>query len=168
MADTREPLATFRASLDRLDVGWTVTGRADATAAIAEVVEAPAVGVELPFEGVSLPDDVVTDPTPAALERARTGVTAAGLAVADYGSILLEADPEGTEAVSLFPDRHVAVLDAGDVVADMRTAFAELGPRLRAGESGVLATGPSATADMGELVRGAHGPASVHVVVLDE
>jgi L-lactate dehydrogenase complex protein LldG len=32
----------------------------------------------------------------------------------------------------------------------------------------VLATGPSATADMGELVLGAHGPESVHVVILDE
>jgi L-lactate dehydrogenase complex protein LldG len=126
------------------------------------------VGVRLPFEGVSLPDSVQVDPTPADLRAATTGVTAATLAVADYGSILLESDPEGTEAVSLFPDRHVAVLDSRDVVPDMRTAFAELGPKLREGASGVLATGPSATADMGELVRGAHGPETVEVVVLDE
>lgn len=168
MTATLDPVGTFGDSLDRLDVTWEVVPPAEATAAIEAAIEPPTVGVDLPFEGVSLPDSVTVEPTPADLRAATTGVTAAGLAVADYGSILLEADPEGTEAVSLFPDRHVAVLDAADVVPDMRTAFAELGPKLRAGESGILATGPSATADMGELVRGAHGPETVHVVILDE
>ncbi|TKX83368.1 hypothetical protein EXE43_24625, partial [Halorubrum sp. SS5] len=32
----------------------------------------------------------------------------------------------------------------------------------------VFATGPSATADMGGLVHGAHGPKEVHVVLLRE
>jgi len=31
-----------------------------------------------------------------------------------------------------------------------------------------LATGPSATADMGALVRGAHGPERVHVLLIDD
>jgi L-lactate dehydrogenase complex protein LldG len=168
MSATGDPLTVFGDSLDRLEVEYRAVAPEEATDAIAAAVDPPAVGVRLPFEGVSLPDSVQVDPTPADLRAATTGVTAATLAVADYGSILLESDPEGTEAVSLFPDRHVAVLDSRDVVPDMRTAFAELGPKLREGASGVLATGPSATADMGELVRGAHGPETVEVVVLDE
>jgi L-lactate dehydrogenase complex protein LldG len=36
------------------------------------------------------------------------------------------------------------------------------------GGSAIVATGPSATADMGALVKGAHGPKVVHVVVLDD
>jgi L-lactate dehydrogenase complex protein LldG len=62
----------------------------------------------------------------------------------------------------------VAVLPATAVVADMRSAFAWLGAQVRAhGTSSIIATGPSATADMGGLVRGAHGPASVHVVLVE-
>ena len=99
---------------------------------------------------------------------ARTGVTAAALGVADYGSVVLRSDREGTEPVSLYVDRHVAVVRASDVVPDMPAAFERLGPLLRDGASAVLATGPSATADMGALVKGAHGPKTVHVVVLDE
>ncbi len=141
--------------------------RDEATAAIDTALAPPAVGVPLPWDDVSLPGSVRTDPTPAALDGATTGVTGAALAVADYGSIVLRATPAGTEPVSLFPDRHVAVLRERDVVADMSAAFEWLGDDLRSTRgSAVLATGPSATADMGELVKGAHGPKEVHVVVV--
>jgi L-lactate dehydrogenase complex protein LldG len=138
-----------------------------ATAAVESVVERPAVGAALPWEDLSLPESVPTDPSPADLETAVTGVTAARLAIADYGSLVLRATPGGTEPVSLFPDRHVAVLRERDVVPDMETAFEWLGEELRSTRgSAVLATGPSATADMGALVQGAHGPKQVHVVVV--
>lgn len=139
----------------------------EATTVVADAVTSPAVGAPLPFDDVELPETVTTDPTPAELDEAVTGVTAATLAVADYGSIVLGADPEGTEPVSLFPDHHVAVLRERDVVQDMAAAFERLGGDLRATRgSAVLATGPSATADMGSLVKGAHGPKTVQVVVV--
>jgi L-lactate dehydrogenase complex protein LldG len=139
----------------------------EATAAVEAALEGPAVGAPLPWDDVSLPEGVPTDPSPAALDGAVTGVTAAALAVADYGSIALRATPEGTEPVSLFVDRHVAVLREEDIVPDMEAAFERLGEEFRSTRgSAVLATGPSATADMGELVKGAHGPKEVHVVVV--
>ncbi|PHQ46645.1 hypothetical protein DJ68_06205, partial [Halorubrum sp. C3] len=89
------------------------------------------------------------------------------LGVAEYGSVALEADPAGTEPVSLFVDRHVVVLREADIVPDMPDAFDWLGPRARDESADVVfATGPSATADMGGLVHGAHGPKEVHVVLL--
>lgn len=163
-------LDAFCASLDRLEVGWTRVSAEDVATALAEAIEAPAVGVPLPFDGLSLEGtDVAVDPTPAELEVACTGVTAARMGVASYGSIVLQSRPDATEAVSLFPVRHVAVLRAADVVPDMPAAFARLGPLLREGSTtAILATGPSATADMGALVRGAHGPKEVHVLIVDE
>jgi len=139
--------------------------------ACAELVDAaagdPAVGVEI--TGVSLPSRVETDPTAAEVRAAHTGVTGASLGVAEYGSIAIEADTAGTEPVSLFVDRHVVVLHESDLVADMPGAFAWLGPRARDESVDVVfATGPSATADMGGLVHGAHGPKEVHVVLLQE
>ncbi|MFC7155776.1 lactate utilization protein C [Halomarina halobia] len=163
-------VGAFEAALDRLDVDWTHATRSDFASTIAAVVESPAVGVELPFEGVSLAETPVdVDPTPARLEGARTGVTAARMGIADYGSVVLESTPEGGEPVGLYAERHVAVLRREDVVPGMREAFARFGPWLREGrDSAVIATGPSATADMGGLVKGAHGPKEVHVVILDE
>ncbi|AFZ74154.1 LutC/YkgG family protein [Natronobacterium gregoryi] len=126
------------------------------------------VGTRIPFSSVSLPNWIDDDPTPATLEAATTGVTAASLGIADYGSVVLPATPDGSEPVSLFPDLHVPVLRERDLVADMPTAIELLGPDLRDGKSAIVATGPSATADMGALVKGAHGPKDVHVVLLED
>lgn len=136
---------------------------------LVDVVTDPAVGAPLPFDDLSLPDAVPAVSTTADLSGARTGVSAASLGVADYGSVVLESDPDGTEPVSLFPERHVAVLRAADVVSRLADALDELGPRIRdSRSSAVFATGPSATADMGELVYGAHGPREVAVLLVEE
>lgn len=135
-----------------------------------DVVEPPAVGVPLPFEDVSLSGtDVEVDPGAAELSEAATGVTPATLGIADYGSLVIESTPAGEEHVSLFPLRHVAVVAASDVVPDMADGFAVLGDRFREGRDDVvIATGPSATADMGDLVFGAHGPREVYAVLLED
>lgn len=160
----------FLASLDRLEVGWTRTTAETFGTTLAQVLEAPAVGAPLPFQDVSLQNTgVVLDPTPAEVEAAQSGVTAARMGIAEYGSILIQSEPDATEAASLFPALHVAVLREADIVPDMASAFQQLGPMLReTPTTAVLATGPSATADMGALVRGAHGPKRVHVIVITE
>ncbi|WIV66358.1 LUD domain-containing protein [Natrialbaceae archaeon AArc-T1-2] len=158
----------FASSLAELDVPLTRTDAKEIGDVLETVVRDPAVGTALPFEGVSLPEWIDDAPTPATLEAATTGVTAASLGIADYGSVVLPARPDGSEQVSLFPERHVAVLHERDLVADVPTAIERLAPLLRDGESAIVATGPSATADMGALVRGAHGPKTVHVVLLED
>lgn len=167
--DTTE-LDTFCASLDRLEVGWTRTVAGSLSSTLNEVIERPAVGAPLPFDELSLAEsDVATDPTPAQVDAARTGVTAARMGIATYGSIVIQSGADATEAASLFPERHVAVLRAADIVPGMKAAFEQLGEMLReAPTTAILATGPSATADMGALVRGAHGPAFVHVMIVDD
>jgi len=137
------------------------------SAAIESSLSAPAVGTPLPWDEASLPTDVTTEPTPAELEAAATGVTPAALAVAEYGSLVLRADEHGSEPISLFNDRHVAVLHEDDIVPDMAAAFEWFGETIReTRDSAIIATGPSATADMGELVQGAHGPKEVEVLVV--
>jgi len=160
----------FLESLDRLEVGWTRTDADTMTSVLGEVIVKPAVGAPLPFDGLTLDGtDVTTHPTPAELDAAHTGVTAARLGIAAYGSIVIQGAPDATEAASLFPERHVAVLRAADIVPDMPAALQELGKTLReTAATAILATGPSATADMGALVRGAHGPEHVHVIIVGE
>ncbi|MEF8773245.1 MAG: LUD domain-containing protein [Halobacteriales archaeon] len=168
MTETQDDVyEMFAAKAAEYDVELARVPAAEATGAIADAVEAPAVGAPLPWEEVAMPEGVTTDPTPADLDRAVTGVTAASVAVADYGSIVLEPSPDGGEPASLFADRHVAVLREADILPDMEAAFEWLGETVRETRgSAIVATGPSATADMGALVKGAHGPKDVEIVVV--
>ncbi len=177
--------STFKRRLDSLGVTVSEGPEAACAELVDEAAGEPAVGVPLDPAGdpdgedgsgrdgaetdVSLPERVETEPTTAELRAAHTGVTDASLGVAEYGSVAIEADATGTEPISLFVDRHVVVLRESDLVPDMPDAFAWLGPRSRDdGVDVVFATGPSATADMGGLVHGAHGPKEVHVVLLTD
>jgi L-lactate dehydrogenase complex protein LldG len=171
LADT----STFIGRLDDLGVAVSEGPARECAAMVDAAAGDPAVGVALGRSGsdaladgpASLPNRIDTDPTTADVRAAHTGVTASPLGVAAYGSVALEADAAGTEPVSLFVDRHVVVLREADLVADMPDAFDWLGPRARDESVDVVfATGPSATADMGGLVHGAHGPKEVHVVLL--
>lgn len=171
--------STFKRRLDSLGVSLTEGPESACADLVDEAAGDPAVGVALADgtdgaagsvgSAVALPDRVETDPTTAELRAAHTGVTDASLGVAAYGSVAIEADAAGTEPVSLFVDRHVVVLREADIVPDMPDAFEWLGPKARDESVDVVfATGPSATADMGGLVHGAHGPKEVHVVLLRE
>jgi L-lactate dehydrogenase complex protein LldG len=164
-----EPIPTFEASLDEVgvDLVRTVSDRFEST--LSPLLDAPAVGTPLPFENVSLPDVVETDPTIAELEAAETGVTAAGYGIADYGSVVIQGGADGEEPVSLYADEHIAVVAASDVLPDMDATFDRLAEDIRSGAGhAIIATGPSATADMGALVKGAHGPMDVTVVLLED
>jgi L-lactate dehydrogenase complex protein LldG len=137
-------------------------------AVVADLVVEPAVGVPLGRADAGLPDAVTVDPTPAELQRAKTGVTPASFAVADYGSLALPSRGDGSELVALYADRHVVVVDERDIVPDMDAAFDRFDAAIRRGDDdAIIATGPSATADMGALVTGAHGPSEVTVVVVE-
>ncbi|MFW5973924.1 MAG: LUD domain-containing protein, partial [Natrialbaceae archaeon] len=58
---------------------------------------------------------------------------------------------------------------ASDLAGSMKAAYERLAEEFATGrDTQVLATGPSATADMGTLVQGVHGPHEVHVVVLED
>lgn len=165
-----ETMAEFESSLDELDVETTRTDSEGFSETLNDAIREPAVGTPLPFEGVSLDETPVTlDPTPAQLETAKTGVTPVGMAIASYGTLAVQSTAEGVEPVSLYPDRHVAVLRERDLLSGMDEAFSWLSSEFDAGrDSVVFATGASATADMGEMVHGVHGPAEVHVIVLGQ
>jgi len=166
--------ATFEGALEELGVTVTGTTESELGAAVRAAITEPAVGVALDGtvgDGTfSLTETPVTvDPTPVALREATTGVSGAELGVGDYGSVVLSMTDQGSELVSLFVERHVAILHEDDIQPDMDTAVTELDDRFNeTGGSAIIATGPSATADMGALVKGAHGPKEVHVIVVEE
>ena len=158
----------FVAALDELGVTHERTTLDGLEATLDGAVDRPAVGVPLHVDA-DLPSAVETTFTPSELQDAATGVTPARLGIAEYGSVLVRSSGAGDEPVSLYPERHVAVLDAAVIVETGRDAVAWLAEEVAAGRgSYVVATGASATADMGGLVEGVHGPNAVHVVLVED
>ncbi|MFI7437391.1 lactate utilization protein C [Micromonospora haikouensis] len=109
-------------------------------------------------------DVVVDDGLDAARIAAVDGVvTAAAVAVAETGTIVLDGAPDqGRRVVTLLPDVHVCVLRADQVVATVPDALARLDPRRPL----TWISGPSATSDIElDRVEGVHGPRNLHVVL---
>lgn len=163
---------SFAAALSDRGVRVRETTDAEVGSVLESAIDEPAVGVPLgnvPVDLAALDVAVTLDPTPTEIDEAATGITEATLGIAEYGSVVVRGGPDGEEPISLYPDRHIALVRAADIVPDMESAVAEIAASIRDGHrSHVIATGPSATADMGALVEGAHGPKSVTVVVVSE
>ena len=110
---------------------------------------------------------VLAEPTAEELVNSPAGVTEAFAGVARTGSVCVDVGYQRTGMASLLAPLHVAVVAAETIVPQPRDLFREdvLGGR-GLQRSFVFITGPSATADMGPLVRGVHGPHRLHVIVL--
>jgi L-lactate dehydrogenase complex protein LldG len=122
-----------------------------------------------------LPDDWLADYSGTVLRDAGTldagtldsvdcVLTGCALAIAETGTIVLDSGAaQGRRALTLVPDHHVCVLDAGRIVDNVPEALARLDPTRPL----TFISGPSATSDI-ELrrVEGVHGPRRLDVVIV--
>lgn len=160
---------TFRAACSDLGVTVSTTKEPGLAETVEAAIDPPTVATPLPFDAdLTTVDGLTVNPSRGDLAEATSGVTPARFGVAESGSIVLRPTPAGSEPISLYPERHVAVLSAESLVPDLGTAFDQLETELADGGDAIIATGPSATADMGDLVVGAHGPRTVHVILVEE
>jgi len=167
---TTDTVSRFASSLSGVGVELTRTEAAGFVGALEALVEPPAVGAPLGIDGLSLAEaGINAEPTSGELREAKTGVTRVGKGIASYGTLVLQSDAGGTEPTALYPPRHVGVLCESDVIEDVAAALDWLGDEFADGrDSAVFATGASATADMGELVFGVHGPVDVNVLLVTD
>lgn len=101
------------------------------------------------------------------LATANVGVTDTFAAVATTGTICVRVDESDSNYISLLARTHIAVVAPERIVerpGDLLRPDCLGGEGLRT--DFVFITGPSATADMGPLVRGVHGPHFLHILVL--
>lgn len=156
-------------------VAWRVGDLAAAAACIDELIAETHADVvafaDAPFtqrlrEQVASTVDKIGPEDRHAIARCALGVTTARAAIAETGSLLLDAAQERYRLVSLLPTVHVAVVPVILLLRDLDEAFDLLG---KAPSSAVtLVTGPSRTADIElTLVVGVHGPQALHVILVD-
>jgi L-lactate dehydrogenase complex protein LldG len=107
-----------------------------------------------------------TNLSPAELDRFDAAITLCALAIAETGTLILEAIAgQGRRATALVPDLHICVLNAADIVTTVPEAFARLASAATLPLT--FFSGPSATADI-EMTRikGVHGPRQLHILLL--
>ncbi len=152
-----ERVADYKAVVERC-MPATLTARVLAAVEGQSVVVPPGLGVDIP--GARLDDGL----TSAELDEIDTVVTEASLGIAETGTFVLDHGPgQGRRIITLVPDRHVCIVRADQVVADVPDAVALLDPR----RPQTWVSGPSATSDIElDRVEGVHGPRSLHVIVV--
>jgi L-lactate dehydrogenase complex protein LldG len=158
-------LVDYKAGVTRCTPG-------DLPGAIAEVLARTApqgrlvVPPELPHEWTGDRDVLRDDGSTSTdvLDTVAGVVTACAVAVAETGTIVLDASPDqGRRALSLVPDLHLCVVRADQVVQTVPEAVG----RLEATRPLTWISGPSATSDI-ELnrVEGVHGPRTLEVLLV--
>lgn len=100
------------------------------------------------------------------------GVTSADYCLAQTATLVIKTRPDQARAASLLPSIHVAVIEIGQIIADLEELYALLKQDPREKTDGLtncmtFITGPSKTADIElTMIHGAHGPRELHLYVI--
>ncbi|HMN36182.1 MAG TPA: LUD domain-containing protein [Hyphomicrobium sp.] len=137
--------------------------------------------VALILAGANLPPDICVAPAlrglpwPSTMEvrsaKARIDekltVTQAVAAIAETGSVVLCSGDEGPSSLNYAAEIHVVVLDPADIMPYLEDGLAKVKAACDPWPRAVnVVSGPSRTADVaGIVVRPAHGPKSVHLLI---
>lgn len=100
------------------------------------------------------------------------GISGVDSALASTGSLIVQSKSGQARAVSLLPDHHIALVKREQLLPDLETwaqqQHASGFDAFKNSSNTVIISGPSKTADIAqELIKGAHGPRKVHIILLD-
>jgi L-lactate dehydrogenase complex protein LldG len=124
--------------------------------------------VARPLAGLAWPAGFSHHPGPAGQSEILS-VTTCLAGIAEVGSVVLPSGPDSPTSLNFVPDHHLVVLHCSQILRH----FEDVWPLVRALPGGMprtvnIVAGPSRTGDVElTLQLGAHGPRSVHVILVD-
>lgn len=111
--------------------------------------------------------EFIENAAPEVLFESDLGVTGAQWAIAETGTLVLEAESERHRLTSLVPPVHVCVLEARNIRQTLGEILEILQTRLS--RAITFVTGASRTSDIElTLAIGVHGPGELHVILIDK
>jgi L-lactate dehydrogenase complex protein LldG len=163
-----ERVAEYRATVRRVERGGLADAVAEACGrhgarriAVPEGAPGEIPGIELVVDAPQL--------SPRDLDGLDGVLTGCALAIAETGTIVLDGGARsGRRALTLVPDLHLCVVEAGTVVPSVPDAVRALEQAVAEGRPITLVSGPSATSDIElDRVEGVHGPRRLEVFVVE-
>lgn len=110
-------------------------------------------------------EELPSDAAPHACRDVAVAIVRGEVGVAENAALAVVARSAAQRALPFLCQHLILLLEAGAVVPDLHSAFAELPPAALASSHCVWISGPSKTADIEQtLVYGAHGPLTCDVV----
>jgi L-lactate dehydrogenase complex protein LldG len=103
-------------------------------------------------------------------ETDRASITRAFAGIAESGTIIQTSGPDNPTTLNFLPEAHIVVLETANLFASYEEAWSKL--RQQFGEATMprtvnMISGPSRTADIEQtIVRPAHGPKNMHVLIV--
>ena len=92
--------------------------------------------------------------------------------VAETGTLVFVSGAHNPTTLNFLPDNHIAVIRVGELEADYEAVWARLRARFGKGllpRTVNFVTGPSRSADIEQkLLLGAHGPRSLHIILVED
>ncbi len=120
---------------------------------------------ELPWERVPMVECISG---PAAADDTAS-LTTAIAAVAETGSIVTASGPHAPATLNFLPENHVVLVRADQVAGPLEEAWTRIRAAGAMPRTVNFITGPSRSADIeGTLVKGAHGPKRLHVILVED
>ena len=113
-------------------------------------------------------DELAIAPDAHEVFRFDVGISTAQAAIAETGTLVLDAATERHRLVSLVPPVHIAIIDAAWIYHTLGEALAFVHRNAQINPSVTFVSGPSRTADIElTLAIGVHGPQELYVIVND-
>lgn len=177
--DIVERVATFREEAERVSATVTeVTAAADVPAEVTRYLRDRNLPARIRFGNDAYLDALPFATTGLEIDRGRAAASDQAClshafgGVAETGTLVLASGPDNPTTLNFLPDTHVVVIEAKDIAGDYETVWDKVRHSYGQGlmpRAVNFITGPSRSADIGHsLLLGAHGPRTLHIIVVTE
>jgi L-lactate dehydrogenase complex protein LldG len=177
--DLAERIATFREEAERVSASVTeVTAAAEIPAEVARYLRDRNLPARIRFGDDAYLAALPFSTTGLDIDRGRAAASDQAClshafgGVAETGTLVLTSGPDNPTTLNFLPDTHVVVLEAKDIAGDYETVWDRVRNTYGQGlmpRAVNFVTGPSRSADIGHsLLLGAHGPRTLHIVIVTE